>query len=172
MFGLTFEKLFLVVAIAAILLGPRRLPLVAQRMAELIRALRTFVDLARDRVESDLGVPVNAEHWRALDPRQYDPRRILADALQPVSSTAASTSVSAVDPAAGMAAAAADGALTPSASRANPVGGSSGHPRKPAPPSEILSAGTATAQLLGDVTLTVTTHDDGAQIFDASRIGS
>lgn len=74
MFGLTFEKLFLVGIVAAVVIGPQRLPLYAQRLGEYVRAVRRFVDQAR----ADAGV----EEWRSdsYDPRRYDPRRIVREA--------------------------------------------------------------------------------------------
>ncbi len=81
MFGLTFEKLLLVGLIAAVVLGPQRLPVVVGRAAALVRDLRRTVDAARVRAAEEIGVPVDAPQWRALDPRRYDPRRIVAEAL-------------------------------------------------------------------------------------------
>lgn len=81
MFGLTFEKLLVVGVIAAIVIGPHRLPGVVARLASLLRGLRRAVDTARARAATELGVPADATEWRALDPRQYDPRRIIAEAL-------------------------------------------------------------------------------------------
>lgn len=81
MFGLTFEKLLLVAVIAAVVIGPHRLPAVTARVASVIRGLRQTVDAARVRAATELGVPADAEEWRALDPRQYDPRRIIAEAF-------------------------------------------------------------------------------------------
>ncbi|MFF7681118.1 Sec-independent protein translocase TatB [Microbacterium sp. NPDC007973] len=81
MFGLTFEKLVLVGLIAAVVLGPQRLPVVVGRAAALVRDLRRTVDAARVRAAEEIGVPVDAPQWRALDPRRYDPRRIVAEAL-------------------------------------------------------------------------------------------
>lgn len=81
MFGLTFEKLLIVGLIAAVVIGPRRLPAVVAWVASLVRGLRRTMDAARLRAATDLGLPVDATPWHALDPRQYDPRRIIAEAL-------------------------------------------------------------------------------------------
>jgi sec-independent protein translocase protein TatB len=45
----------------------------------MIRALRSIVDAARARAESEVGL--TADNWRSLDPRQFDPRRIVREAL-------------------------------------------------------------------------------------------
>ncbi|GLJ60949.1 hypothetical protein GCM10017576_10780 [Microbacterium barkeri] len=81
MFGLTFEKLLVIALIAAVIVGPTRLPHYAQRVAELIRSVRSFLDAARERTEAETGISL--EEWKAMDPRRYDPRRIVRDALDP-----------------------------------------------------------------------------------------
>lgn len=79
MFGLTFEKLFLVAIIAGLVIGPQRLPLYTHRLAELIRSLRRLVDSSKTRAEVELGV--SRGDLEAWDVRQYDPRRIVREAL-------------------------------------------------------------------------------------------
>ena len=92
MFGLTFEKLLVVLLIATVLLGPTRLPAYTRRFAAFVRALRSHVDAANARIETETGV--SAAQWRALDPRQYDPRTIIREALE-VSPTPGDAAVSA-----------------------------------------------------------------------------
>lgn len=81
MFGLTFEKLLLIAVIAAFLLGPERLPHYAAKLADLVRALRGFTATAKTRLADELGPELTETDWKKLDPRQYDPRRIIRDAL-------------------------------------------------------------------------------------------
>lgn len=78
--GLTFEKLLIVGVIALIIVGPERLPRLAEGAAGLIRRLRGWTDQAKSRVQEELGEDFTEEDWRRLDPRQYDPRRIIRDA--------------------------------------------------------------------------------------------
>ena len=85
MFGLTFEKLVVIALIAALIVGPSRLPHYAQRLAETVRAVRAFLDAARERTEAETGISL--EEWRAMDLRRYDPRRIVRDALDPDTET-------------------------------------------------------------------------------------
>lgn len=80
MFGLTFEKLFLAAIIAAVLIGPHRLPQYASRFAATVRNLRATVDAARVKAEAESGVTFARSDWQSLDPRKYDPRRIIRDA--------------------------------------------------------------------------------------------
>ncbi len=79
MLGLTFDKLMIVAVVAAVIVGPQRLPAYAERLRDLIRSVRDFVDLAKARAEAEAGL--SREEWESLDPRRYDPRRILRDAL-------------------------------------------------------------------------------------------
>ncbi|MEI3867814.1 twin-arginine translocase TatA/TatE family subunit [Microbacterium sp. CCNWLW134] len=101
MFGLTFEKLFVVAVLAALIIGPHRLPHLARRAGEIVRGLRAFVESTRTQAESDLGVPLDRARWETMDLRQYDPRRILREALEgaPPRRTGAELSAqTAVDP--------------------------------------------------------------------------
>ena len=80
-FGLTFEKLFVIGLIAVILLGPERLPMYASQLARLVRSLRDMANGARDRLREEMGPEYDEVDWKKLDPRQYDPRRIIREAL-------------------------------------------------------------------------------------------
>jgi sec-independent protein translocase protein TatB len=80
-FGLTFEKLFLIGLIAIILLGPDRLPYYASQLARFVRGVRDFANGAKERVREEMGPDFDDVDWKKLDPRQYDPRRIIREAL-------------------------------------------------------------------------------------------
>jgi sec-independent protein translocase protein TatB len=79
--GLGFEKLLVIAVIALFLVGPEKLPDYAARLARFVKAARRMLDDAKDRVREELGPDFDEEEWRKLDPRQYDPRRIIRDAL-------------------------------------------------------------------------------------------
>ncbi len=79
--GLGFEKLLVIGLIALFLVGPERLPDYAARLGRFVRAARRMLDDAKDRVRDELGPDFDEEEWRKLDPRQYDPRRIIREAL-------------------------------------------------------------------------------------------
>lgn len=78
--GLTFEKLLLIGLIAAFIFGPERLPTLAEQLAQLIKRARGWTESAKERVSQEMGEEFTNEDWRKLDPRQYDPRRIIRDA--------------------------------------------------------------------------------------------
>ena len=81
MFGLSTEKFVILVIIALFVLGPERLPHYAAQLAKLVKQLRRMADGAKNQLASEMGDEFNDVDWRKLDPRQYDPRRIIRDAL-------------------------------------------------------------------------------------------
>ena len=80
-FGLTFDKLLIILVIAVFLIGPDRLPGYAAQLARLVKTLRGFADGAKERMREEMGPEFDEVDWRKLDPRQYDPRRIIREAL-------------------------------------------------------------------------------------------
>lgn len=80
-FGLTFEKLLIIAIIAVFVLGPERLPYYASQLARLVKTVRNMANGAKDRMRDEMGPDFDEIDWKKLDPRQYDPRRIIRDAL-------------------------------------------------------------------------------------------
>ena len=80
-FGLTFEKLLVIGIIAVFLLGPDRLPYYASQLARFVKSLRSMANGAKDRMREEMGPDFDDIDWKKLDPRQYDPRRIIREAL-------------------------------------------------------------------------------------------
>ncbi|MEO7007033.1 MAG: Sec-independent protein translocase TatB [Terrimesophilobacter sp.] len=81
MFGLTFDKLLVIAVIAVFLLGPERLPHYAAQFARLVKSLRRMAEDAKGRMREEMGPDFDEVDWKKLDPRQYDPRRIIREAL-------------------------------------------------------------------------------------------
>jgi sec-independent protein translocase protein TatB len=77
-FDLSFEKLLVIGVIALFLIGPQHLPRYAAQLGRWVRLLRTMADGAKERMRDELGDDVD---WHQLDPRRYDPRRIIREAL-------------------------------------------------------------------------------------------
>ena len=73
--------------IAVILIGPDRLPGYAAQFGRLIRSLRDMANGAKDRMREEMGPDYDDVDWKKLDPRQYDPRRIIREALDDTSPT-------------------------------------------------------------------------------------
>ncbi|HEX7835749.1 MAG TPA: Sec-independent protein translocase TatB [Pseudolysinimonas sp.] len=80
-FGLTFDKLLIIAIIAVFLIGPDRLPGYAAQLARLVKSLRGMADGAKERMREEMGPEFDEVDWKKLDPRQYDPRRIIREAL-------------------------------------------------------------------------------------------
>ncbi|MFD1714261.1 twin-arginine translocase TatA/TatE family subunit [Amnibacterium flavum] len=81
MFGLTFEKLLLIAVLAVLIVGPDRLPQFAATLGRAVRWVKDFADGAKTRVREEMGPEFDEVDWKKLDPRQYDPRRIIREAL-------------------------------------------------------------------------------------------
>ena len=121
MFGLTFEKLLIIGVIAVFLIGPQKLPLYAQKLGALVRAVRDFTDTAKARVAEELGPELDPSDWKKLDPRQYDPRRIVREALAEGSSPAPAPAAVVRRPARGVEATPATPATTVAPTEAMPA---------------------------------------------------
>ena len=114
MFGINGGELLVLLVVAALVIGPERLPGYAEQLGQWVRRGRRFIRDAKARVDEELGEEVGDVDWAALDPRKYDPRRIVRDALleddepvRPVSATRARTGAAAARAATGGAATAA-----------------------------------------------------------------
>lgn len=79
--GLNFEKLLVILVIAVFVIGPERLPAYAKKLSDFVRAVKQMADGAKDRLRDEMGPEFDEVDWKQLDPRQYDPRRIIRDAL-------------------------------------------------------------------------------------------
>lgn len=84
MFGINGGEFLVILLVAAIVIGPTRLPRYAEQLARLTKQARRFLQDAKERVGDELGDEVKDIDWEALDPRKYDPRRIVRDALSDV----------------------------------------------------------------------------------------
>lgn len=79
--GISFEKILLIGLIAVLIVGPDRLPRYAEAFAKLVRRGGEMLRDTKSRVREEMGPEIDDVDWRKLDPRQYDPRRIIRDAL-------------------------------------------------------------------------------------------
>lgn len=67
--------------IVFVVVGPERMPEYARQLKDLIKSLRRTAMDAKDDLKDTLGPELDDINWRAYDPRQYDPRRIVREAL-------------------------------------------------------------------------------------------
>jgi sec-independent protein translocase protein TatB len=80
-FDINGSEFLIILVLAFVLVGPDRLPQYAAQLARLVKRVRALAADAKDRVADELGPEVADVDWSKLDPRQYDPRRIVRDAL-------------------------------------------------------------------------------------------
>jgi sec-independent protein translocase protein TatB len=83
-FGVNPSEFIVLLVVAAVVLGPERLPEYAQQLARLVRELRRMAQGASKQVRNEMGPEFDDIDWAKLDPRQYDPRRIVREALADV----------------------------------------------------------------------------------------
>jgi sec-independent protein translocase protein TatB len=83
-FGINPSEFIVLLVVAAVILGPERLPEYAAQLARLVRELRRMAQGASAQVRTELGPEFDEIDWAKLDPRQYDPRRIVREALSDV----------------------------------------------------------------------------------------
>ena len=136
-------ELLVLLVIVLVVVGPERLPHYSQRLAELVRVGVRYAKGARDSLKEEMGPEFDDIDWQKLDPRQYDPRRIVRDALtdvwddppakgrspgapRPLATPAAGAAAGGAGAAAGGAVATAGGAV------AGAAAGRSGAARRPA----------------------------------------
>ncbi len=81
MFGLTPEKLLIIGVLAAFIIGPQRLPFYASKLAGLVRQLKSFITVSQQRIKEEIGPEADDLDWTKLDPRRFDPRLIVKQAL-------------------------------------------------------------------------------------------
>jgi sec-independent protein translocase protein TatB len=98
-FGLTIEKLLLIGVVAGLLIGPERLPRYVESLTKFAKRAREYVSTAKTKMKDEMGSDFDDVDWRTLDPRQYDPRRIIREALlddAPVPTVRAASAAAAV----------------------------------------------------------------------------
>ena len=81
MFDLSLGKLLVIGVLALFLIGPDKLPTAAAKLGQWVRIARGMVDGAKERVRAEMGPEFDDVDWQQLDPRRYDPRKIIRDAL-------------------------------------------------------------------------------------------
>jgi len=80
-FGINGNEFLVIILVAVIVVGPQRLPEYTRKLTQLVRQLRVFLDNARSQIAEEVGPEMADLDLSSLDPRQYDPRKIVRDAL-------------------------------------------------------------------------------------------
>ncbi len=71
----------ILVIVGIVVLGPERLPEYAAKLGRLVRQARSMAENARSHLGDELGPEFTDVDWEQFDPRRYDPRRIVREAL-------------------------------------------------------------------------------------------
>ena len=74
-------EFILLLIIGIVVLGPERLPEYAAKLARLVRQVKGMAQNAREQLKEQMGPDFEDVDWIKYDPRQYDPRRIVREAL-------------------------------------------------------------------------------------------
>jgi sec-independent protein translocase protein TatB len=80
-FGINGGEFLVLAVLAVLILGPDKLPAYAQQLARLVKEVRRMAAGAKEQLREEVGDEIADIDWRKLDPRQYDPRKIIKDAL-------------------------------------------------------------------------------------------
>lgn len=80
-FGINGSEFLVIILVVVIVVGPQRLPEYTRKLTQMVRQLRVFLDNARSQIAEEVGPEMADLDLSSLDPRQYDPRKIVRDAL-------------------------------------------------------------------------------------------
>jgi sec-independent protein translocase protein TatB len=80
-FDINGGEFIILLVVAVLVIGPERLPKYAEQLGQLARRAKAFLQETKSRVDDELGDDIKDVDWAALDPRKYDPRRIVREAL-------------------------------------------------------------------------------------------
>lgn len=72
----------MILVVAMLVVGPSRLPAVAANVTKLVKRTRVELTKWRAVLDSEMGEDFKQMDLSKLDPRQYDPRRLIREAVQ------------------------------------------------------------------------------------------
>ena len=78
MFGINPGEFAVLALVAIIVIGPERMPSYSRQLREWVVRGRQLWQQGKDQIQAEVGDDID---WKSLDPRQYDPRRIVREAL-------------------------------------------------------------------------------------------
>lgn len=81
MLNINAPEFLVLLVLVLVVVGPQRLPEYAETLASWVRQLRDMAVGARETVRTELGPDFDDIDWAKFDPRQYDPRKIVKEAL-------------------------------------------------------------------------------------------
>lgn len=78
-FDINSGEFLILLVIALLIIGPSRIQDYTRKGANMVRELRRMANGARAQLEEEVGEDFTNIDWKKLDPRQYDPRKIIKD---------------------------------------------------------------------------------------------
>ncbi|GGG64625.1 hypothetical protein GCM10011374_30370 [Kocuria dechangensis] len=81
MFGINGGEMIVLLLLALFIIGPERLPGYADQLKDLVKAAKRYASGAKTELKETFGPEIDDVDWRKYDPRQYDPRTIVREAL-------------------------------------------------------------------------------------------
>lgn len=81
MFGINGTEFIIIMIVVLVVVGPQRMPEYAAQLRDFVKTLRKQLVSLRDSVQDEMGDEFKDVDWQKFDPRQYDPRRIVREAL-------------------------------------------------------------------------------------------
>ncbi|WP_366181261.1 Sec-independent protein translocase TatB [Actinomyces timonensis] len=81
MLGFSSSEFVVFLLVAVVVIGPQRLPEYTRKLTQMVRQLRVFLESAKTQIAEEVGPELADLDLSSLDPRQYDPRKIVRDAL-------------------------------------------------------------------------------------------
>ncbi|MDO5719906.1 MAG: twin-arginine translocase TatA/TatE family subunit [Actinomycetaceae bacterium] len=82
MFPVSGLQLLVILFVAAVVVGPSRLPAVASTISRWVKASRRELAKLRATLDDEVGDELKDFDFSKLDVRQYDPRRMIREAVQ------------------------------------------------------------------------------------------
>lgn len=79
-FGMSQGELLLIMVVVLVIIGPDRLPGAVENVRRWIRQARDMANQAKGDLREQVGDDIDLD-WRKWDPRQYNPKRIVREAL-------------------------------------------------------------------------------------------
>lgn len=81
MFGISGGELLVILVVIMIVVGPSRLPEVTATVAKWVKRARVQLTKIRQNLDDEVGEDLRDIDLTKLDPRQYDPRRMIREAV-------------------------------------------------------------------------------------------
>ena len=81
MFDINGWEFVVLVVVALLVIGPERMPEYSAKLARMVRQLKGMADAATVQLREQMGPEFDNVDWKQYDFRQYDPRRIVREAL-------------------------------------------------------------------------------------------